>query len=693
MFLTFIQSFTFEILFLILLLLLLLQYTGLSTTTTWTVLKNNQAIITSIVLISFLVEIYFILLIFKTYWWLLIKVLITNNNIYLILNSLTNFLYLYKIVFYNLTILQIQTLYILFLGIYLDVVNLFLIIFNIGGSNLQIFMLNVYFSFYSLSSWFLDITLFTQLIYSGCYNFLNLILNSVYFIIQIPELSLNLAKNFFNSKILLFLLNFNYLPLFFNNNFNLQLITADFYQYNLFDLSYFTFYNKYIILFFLIIYYFIIFVYYKNSLNNQLNIKSKFNYLFSYEYPILLGFIYLGYILVISTNNLLLVYLGFEIQTFVILIISGQLRTIYTVAITSLKYFFFSFLSSLMFLLSLLYLYNFSYSLNYYEIYLYLLYNWEFNINNLFIYTGLVLLLLSFFFKLGVFPFYIWVLDIFEGFPRLVTLLLLTLNKFNLYIFLIKFLTIITTFNLTIFNWVLHILTTVSLMSLFVGSLLALTQTNIQRFFGATSITHMGLLLLLLKVSLLATENSSYYIIYSYFIIYMSLTFLFFFILLFWTSILNIFNSNVKLNSLIKKVNFNFNFIKDFSWLNLFSKKSLVLLTLILLNFSGFPPFSFFYIKFNLMWLLTAKQLYFDCLLILYFSTLITGSYFRLISIIYSENSNNSIKISYLYKYIFQLNNSFKNCNYLKLAIVKFETIIILITSFLLFYNYFFYLI
>ena len=111
----------------------------------------------------------------------------------------------------------------------------------------------------------------------------------------------------------------------------------------------------------------------------------------------------------------------------------------------------------------------------------------------------------------------------------------------------------------------------------------------------------------------------------------MLLTLIFFSILLTWSSLLI---SQIYISIYNKLFNFNFNFIKDLSWLHVYSKKSILLLILILLNFSGFPPFSFFYIKLNLIWLLLANNFYLDTLLILYFSTLITGSYIRLISII-----------------------------------------------------------
>lgn len=650
-------SLTFEFIFFTLLLLLLLQYTGLASTSIWTKLKNIQSVLNTTKIIIYTFELFFILLLCKLYLWDYYSIIFNQLTYYF------SFIF-YILYFFKLTIIIIKNDW----------------IFTLLFFNAKIYTYLMYLAeagmFKIVKIWYIF------LVTSVCQSFkLILIIN----IITIKHFLLLISQflSLFNYKILIWLNFYINLPEF--NTFNTFNFNANLYQYALFDYSYFLFYNKYIIIFFLVLYYIVIYLYYKIPLSTR-QLNSKFNYLFSYEYPILIGFLYLGYILVISTNNLLIVYLGFEIQTFTILILSGQLRSIYTVSLTNLKYFFYSFLSSLTFLVSLLYLYNFTYTLNYYEIYLFLIYNWEFNINNLFIFSGLLLLLLSFFFKLGVFPFYIWVLDIFEGFPRFITLLLLTLNKFNLFVFLLKFLTIITTFNLFLFNWFIHILTVVSLSSLLIGSLLALTQTNVHRFFGATSITHMGLLLLLIKIILVQNEVAAYYIVYSYFILYMLLTFIFFSLLLIWTSVLN----TQKISYKLKKINFNFNFIKDLAFFNLYSKKTLFLLTLLLLNFSGFPPFSFFYIKFNLIWLLTNNGLYLDTLLVLYFSTIITGSYIRLISIIYLENTVTNINNIQLYKYYTQL---LQQPSQFKFIITKFEFYVSTITIFSLFYNYFFYLI
>jgi NADH-quinone oxidoreductase subunit N len=229
------------------------------------------------------------------------------------------------------------------------------------------------------------------------------------------------------------------------------------------------------------------------------------------------------------------------------------------------------------------------------------------------------------------------------------------------------------------------------------GSILAISQTNIHRFFAATSITHMGFLLLGLKINLYLInyeKSNSFNILYSYFILYLLHTFIIFFILIFWSGLLNSYINQIYYNYRTNFFfNLNFNFIKDFIWFNLFSKKIIIIFLLLLFNLSGFPPFSFFYIKLNLIFLFLYNYAYFDAIGSLYFSIIITGSYIRLISLIYLENNYSNFNNKTFFKYIYQLillntNNHTK----IKQIYTNVEYWLLIITFSLLFYNYTIYL-
>jgi formate hydrogenlyase subunit 3/multisubunit Na+/H+ antiporter MnhD subunit len=505
----------FEILLIIFLIFLLLQKTGFSVSFYNNKLKEVSLLTKTIQNLLVFFELFFLFTLLQ--FILLNKSFLINlNYFYFYLNSLLINFYKFIIIFFNFSFIKeldliLYTLKILSfksLGVIYNF-NLLIICFLISY---LYFILGSVFFFVKLQFFNFKFTLFTL----------------------IKTLTINFNEYF------TYLINLFNLPNFFQTpnliNFNFFSFSSEPFNLILFSFDNFSTYNKYLILVFIFLYYLIIYFYYRLPISLKLNnLRLKTLFLLKYEYPLLVGFLILGYFLVINTSNLFIVYLGIELQTLTILIISGQFRKFLSIVITSIKYFFLSIISSIFMLLGIAYIYNFTGSLNYNEFNLIVYYMQTKELSFLGFKVGILLLTLAILFKLGVFPFYIWVLDIFESFPRFITLLLLTLNKFNLYIFLIKFLFLISYYNFYILNLFLHLLTIVGLSSLFFGSFLALTQTNIHRFFAATSITHLGFLLLGLKVNLFLvnfSQTNSFIVIYSYFIIYMLHTFILFFILL-----------------------------------------------------------------------------------------------------------------------------------------------------------------
>ena len=116
-----------------------------------------------------------------------------------------------------------------------------------------------------------------------------------------------------------------------------------------------------------------------------------------YDNYFLFLLVVLGAIIVILSNHLFFIYLGLELQTFssYILISKNKIKG----AEAGLKYFVLGGISSGFFLLAISILLSYGYSLYLSDIY-----------NNI-----LILIILSLFFKLSLFPFYFWIPDIYEG--------------------------------------------------------------------------------------------------------------------------------------------------------------------------------------------------------------------------------------------------------------------------------------
>jgi len=216
-------------------------------------------------------------------------------------------------------------------------------------------------------------------------------------------------------------------------------------------------------------------------------IKSK-NYFFG-EYFVLSLLSMLGMIIVISSSNFLNFYLGVEMFSLPIYALVGlESKEINIEA--SIKYFIIGAVFSGILLYGLSLIYGASGNLN-------------FQVINSFIQTqhvtilfkvGAILVLVAIFFKLNLVPMHMWVPDIYQGAPIPVTMLLATLPKIAT---VVIFSRIINEVFIKLFNdyWQI-LLIFISVLSLIIGNIGAILQTNIKRLLAYSAIGHAGFILL-----------------------------------------------------------------------------------------------------------------------------------------------------------------------------------------------------
>lgn len=94
--------------------------------------------------------------------------------------------------------------------------------------------------------------------------------------------------------------------------------------------------------------------------------------------------------------------------------------------------------------------------------------------------------------KLGVAPFHIWVPDIYEGAPTIITFILLLLPKITLFIFLIKIIYIVF-YSYT--AYIVPLIFIIIIISLLFGTFGAIYQTKLKRFIAYSAIANMDLFL------------------------------------------------------------------------------------------------------------------------------------------------------------------------------------------------------
>ncbi|MGO1501527.1 MAG: NADH-quinone oxidoreductase subunit NuoN [Marinobacter sp.] len=125
--------------------------------------------------------------------------------------------------------------------------------------------------------------------------------------------------------------------------------------------------------------------------------------------------------------------------------------------------------------------------------------------------AGVGMMLVGLAFKLSVVPFHLWTPDVYEGGPGPATTFLATASKVAVFALLMRLMLSVPALQ---GDWLRAVLTGLALASMLVGNLLALTQSNLKRILGYSSIAHFGYLLIVLVVADgLAAETGGVYLI------------------------------------------------------------------------------------------------------------------------------------------------------------------------------------
>jgi NADH-ubiquinone oxidoreductase chain 2 len=235
------------------------------------------------------------------------------------------------------------------------------------------------------------------------------------------------------------------------------------------------------------------------------------------EYPLIILFIVSGAIFLMSSNDLITIFLSIELQSYGLYIISTIYRNSELSTNAGLTYFLLGGLSSCIILLGqgLLYVNTGNTSLD--GLYLVnnifdnIVFEELFNYDNLYllsntpsiylytIQTSLLIMSVGFLFKMSAAPFHFWSPDVYDAIPTIVTTFVAIIAKISI---LIMFLELVyyTGNSLLSVTWINNLILS-SLLSLIIGSVLGLTQFRIKRLYAYSTISHIGFLLLALSVN------------------------------------------------------------------------------------------------------------------------------------------------------------------------------------------------
>jgi NADH-quinone oxidoreductase subunit N len=208
------------------------------------------------------------------------------------------------------------------------------------------------------------------------------------------------------------------------------------------------------------------------------------------EFYVLALFSLLGQMVMISGNNFLIIYLGLELMSLSLYALVALRRNSAVSTEAAMKYFVLGALASGFLLYGISMLYGATGSLDLLEV---AKMTASGTANKTVLVFGVVFLVAGLAFKLGVVPFHMWVPDVYQGAPTAVTLLLGGAPKLATFAICIRLL--VEGLLPLAFDWQ-QMLTILAVLSIAIGNITAIAQTNLKRMLAYSTIAQMGFMLL-----------------------------------------------------------------------------------------------------------------------------------------------------------------------------------------------------
>ena len=329
--------------------------------------------------------------------------------------------------------------------------------------------------------------------------------------------------------------------------------------------------------------------------------------LFKIEYPVLILSSVLGMMVMISSNDLIVFYMGLELQSLALYVLATFNRDQLQSSEAGLKYFVLSALSSGLLLYGCSLIYGFSGSTNFDII------SSQLNSNEYVLTFGIVFILVGLAFKISAVPFHMWAPDVYQGSPTSVTLFFTMVPKIAALTVFIRFLYV--PFLNLIDQWQM-IIVFLSIASMLFGAIAAIGQTNIKRLIAYSSISHIGYTL----AGLAAGTNNGIQSSIVYISIYIIMNLALFSCLL-----------------MLKRNNKYYEDIKDLSGLSKNHPLLSLSLLVILFSLAGIPPLAGFFAKFYIFKAVIEQSMFFLAVVGLLSTVVAAFYYLRIIKIIYFD--------------------------------------------------------
>ena len=348
----------------------------------------------------------------------------------------------------------------------------------------------------------------------------------------------------------------------------------------------------------------------------------KVHDLFRGEYFVLALLSILGMMVMISAHSLLTIYLGLEIMSLSLYTLIAIARDRATAVEAALKYFVLGAIASGLLLYGMSMIYGITGALNIAQIATFATSATLASEQVLILNFGLVFLVIGIAFKLGAVPFHMWVPDVYQGAPTSVTMFLSTVPKIAAAAMLVRLL--IDGLGAMQAYWS-DLFMVLAIMSIAVGSLVALMQTNIKRLLAYSTISHIGFVLLGFATGVIEGYGAAAFYVLVY--VLMSLA---------------AFGTIIALN----KKGFEAEQIVDFRGLSKHSPWFALIMLAVMLSMAGVPPFIGFYSKlFILQQVVSAGYVYLAITAVV-FAVISAYYYLQIIKTMYFDDAEKEIAVT-----------------------------------------------
>jgi len=336
------------------------------------------------------------------------------------------------------------------------------------------------------------------------------------------------------------------------------------------------------------------------------------------EFYVLTLFATLGMMVMIAANSFLTIYLGLELLSLSLYAMVAMNRDEVKATEAAMKYFILGALASgfLLYGMSLVYGATGSLELSKIAEAMYMQ-----AANKTILVLGIVFIVAGLAFKLGAVPFHMWVPDVYHGAPTPVTMLIAGAPKLAAFAIVIRLL--VNGMVTAAADWQ-GMLVLLAVLSMGIGNLAAIAQTNIKRMLAFSAISHMGFVLLGMAVGVVGGDVRYAFNAYSsamfYVVTYVLMSIGAFGMIL-----------------LMARSGFEADQLDDFKGLNKRSPWFAGMMMVLMLSMAGIPFFVGFFAKFSVLQAVVAAERYYLAVAAVMFSLIGAFYYLRVVKIMYFD--------------------------------------------------------